>query len=53
MTTKLGFSAEYVERIPPVERGMYITYYLREKEEEEKRQNSKPQGPSIGSPIGA
>ena len=52
MTTKLGFSAEYVEKIPPVERDMYIKYYLREKEEEEKKKQSKPQGPSIGSPIG-
>ena len=52
MTTKLGFSAEYVESISPAERGMYIQYYLREKEEERKRNQSKSQGPSIGEPIG-
>jgi len=37
LTTKLGFSAEYVERITPVERAMYITYYLKEKKEERNR----------------
>lgn len=41
MTTKLGFSAEYIESISPLERGLYIKYYLKEKEEEEKRRKNK------------
>jgi len=49
MTSKLGFSAEYVERISPAERRLYIQYYIQEKEEEQKRKSSKSSGPSIGS----
>ena len=52
MTTKLGFSAEYVESISPAERNMYIKYYLKEKEEEERKRQSKPQGPTLGTLIG-
>ena len=48
MTTKLGFSAEYVESLSPVERTMYIKYYLKEKKEEEERKNSNKSGPTIG-----
>ena len=48
MTTKLRFSAEYVESISPAEREVYIKYYLREKEEEERRKTSSSKGPSIG-----
>lgn len=51
MTTKLGFSAEYVERISPAERDMYIRYYLKEKEEEQKRKKVQS-GPMIGGPVG-
>lgn len=49
LTTKLNFSAEYVESLAPVERGIFIQYHLREKEEEAKN-NAKPQGPTIGKP---
>ncbi len=52
MTTKLGFSAEYVGSISPAERGMYIKYYLREKEEEKKRNQKGQDGPMIGGPTG-
>jgi len=53
MTTKIGFSAEYIERICPAERDMYLKYYLKEKKEEQQRKKNKPSGPSIGSPMGA
>lgn len=52
MTTKMGFSAEYIESLSPLERGMYISYYLREKQEEEKRKQKGSSGPTIGSPLG-
>ena len=52
LTTKLGFSAEYVESISPAERDMYIRYYMREREEEAKKKQSRPQGPTIGDSIG-
>lgn len=52
MTTKMGFSAEYVESISPLDRMLYIKYYTKEKEEEKKRQ-TKTSGPTIGSPAGA
>jgi len=52
MTTKLGFSAEYIESISPVERAMYIQYYIREKKEEAKKKQSGSQGPTIGEAIG-
>jgi len=52
MTTKLGFSAEYVESISPAERGMYIQYFLKEKAEEKKRNENRPQGPRIGGVPG-
>jgi|GEM_PF-5437582 len=49
MTTKLGFSAEYIESISPVERVMYIKYYMKEKKEEEQRKKGNPSGPTIGA----
>ena len=53
MTTKLGFSAEYVENISPVERQMYINYYIKEKKEEEnRRKDNSLDVPNIGNPIG-
>ena len=50
MTNKLGFTAEYTESISPVERNMYISYYIKEREEEEKKKkgNKGNQGISIG-----
>ena len=30
MVTKLGYSAEYVESLPPAERELIISYYLEE-----------------------
>ena len=51
MTSKLGFSAEYVESISPAERDMYIKYYLKEQEEERKSRDTQS-SPVIGSPIG-
>jgi len=47
MTNKLGFTAEYTESISPVERNMYISYYVKEKEEEEKKKKGN-KGISIG-----
>lgn len=52
MTTKLGFSAEYIESISPVERNMYIKYYQKEKKEEEQKKKNSSSGPTISSPIG-
>ena len=52
MTTKLGFSAEYVEGLSPAERTVYIKYYLKEREEEERRKQSKQSGPQISGPVG-
>jgi hypothetical protein len=48
MTTKLGFTAEYVEGLSPSERAVYIQYFLKEQEEEAKKQKRNPQGPTIG-----
>ena len=52
MTSKLGFSAEYVESISPVERAMYIQYYIREKKEEANRKQNTAGGPTIAGPPG-
>jgi hypothetical protein len=52
MTTKLGFSAEYVEGLSPSERGIHIQYFLEEQEEERKNAQNTNSGPTIGSPIG-
>jgi len=51
ITSKLGFSAEYVERLSPAERGMYLQYYLREQKEIENKKN-KDKGLTIGGPVG-
>lgn len=53
MTNKLGFSAEYAESISPVERVMYIKYFMKEQQEKEKKrkEGGKNKGPSLGSPI--
>ena len=48
MTTKLGFSAEYVESISPAERDVYIQYYMKEKAEEARKKDAGGQGPTIG-----
>ena len=54
MTSKIGFSAEYVENLSPAERDMYIRYYIKEKEEEAKKQKAAKggSGPTIGGPTG-
>ena len=51
LTSKLGFSAEYVDAMAPVERGVYIGYHIREQEEEKKEEKGNG-GPTIGKPIG-
>ena len=52
MTTKLGFSAEYIESISPAERNMYISYYIKDKEEEKKSQKTNTQIPISKGPQG-
>jgi|TARA_R110002126_G_scaffold122632_7_gene264431 hypothetical protein len=47
MTTKLGFTAEYVERISPAERYVYIQYYMKEKADEARKNDGGGQGPTI------
>jgi hypothetical protein len=47
MVRKIGFSAEYVENIAPVEREIYIRYYR----DDEKRESKNPGPMSIGKPI--
>ena len=48
MVTKMNFEAEYVEILSPVERQMYITYYLKELEEKKKQQKNTSRGIPIG-----
>jgi hypothetical protein len=38
MVTQLKFSAEYVDKLSPVDRRLYIMYYQRDQEEERKKQ---------------
>lgn len=47
MTTKLGFTAEYVESITPAERDVYIQYYMKEQADEARKNDSGGQGPTI------
>ena len=51
IVTKLGYSAEYVEELPPAERELIINYYLEEQKEKRDRQNPQNNGMSIGSGI--
>lgn len=51
MTNKIGFSAEYVEAISPVERELYVSYYI-EEEKRKDQENKKRGGAMIGTPIG-
>ena len=49
MVKILGFSAEYVENLTPVERKLYWTYYERDEAEKRKEQS---QGSSNSITIG-
>jgi hypothetical protein len=53
MTTKMGFSGEYIKTLSPSDRKMYILYYDEELAEIEKRKQKGSAGnaPSIGAPM--
>ena len=51
MVTRMGFSAEYIEKLSPIERELINTYYKKDLEEQKKREennNGIPPGPNIG-----
>jgi hypothetical protein len=39
LVNKVGFTAEYVESLPPAERMLFWNYYLEEKENERKQES--------------
>ena len=45
MTTKMNFSSEFIRRLSPADRKIYIMYYKKELEEEENRKQ-KPSSPA-------
>ena len=50
MVSIIGFTAEYVDKLSPADREVYINYY--KEDEAKKKQNQSPSaGPTIGSPI--
>ena len=53
MVTTLKFSAEYVDRLSPVDRRMYIMYYERDKEEEAKQNKPNNSGVPLTNNIPA
>lgn len=42
MTTKMSFTPEFVKSLSPADRSVYIMYYKKELEEEEKKRNKQP-----------
>ena len=56
MVSKLGYSAEYVDKLPPVERKIIHIYWEKEQEELRRRRERDDQsggrGPTIGGSIG-
>ena len=51
MVMQMRFSAEYVDKLSPVDRKMYILYFEKDKEEEAKRQTPNSSGVSISNNI--
>ena len=51
MVNLMGFSAEYVDKISPADRALYINYYREDEDRKRKSQGGNTGGPTIGSPL--
>jgi len=42
LVNRVGLSAEYIDKMPPVERGIYWEYYKKDLKEKAKREKGSP-----------